>query len=262
MGVDRSQLTTDQLSQLEAYEAAQKQLQELQDIASMAHEAINLLDEQKKTGSKTVSDFGALLVDIRESLTLLNDKQAPQMPDYAKPVVEALSRLETALSALNVSPVVNVPAPKVSVAPTPIDLSGVEKALSIMPKAFDKAISLIPKVEIPKTDFQPLLDAWEGISEQLVSIENATRMKPLPGSMKISNLDGIVGELQANNVTYDYWQFDADDSAPNYIGFNEDVAASDNDGSWIVYKLTYSGSNVTSLKKKTGPWATRVAMFT
>lgn len=186
--LDKSKLTTDQLAQLEEYEATQKQLTQLEDIANMAHEAINLLDEQKKTGTKTVSDFGALLVDIRESLTLLNDKQAPVMPDYAKPVVEALSKLETALTAsTQVKPQVNVAAPNVNVAPTPIDLSGVEKALSAIPKAFKQAISLIPKVDIPKTDFQPLLDAWEGISEQLVSIENATRMKPLPGSIQINN---------------------------------------------------------------------------
>ena len=58
-----------------------------------------------------------------------------------------------------------------------------------------------------------------------------------------------------------YVQYDTDDSAPNYIGVNANADALDGDTDWTVYKFTYSGSNVTSIKRKTGSWTGRVALF-
>jgi len=170
-------------------------LRVINDIATMVQEVIGLMDTGKKTSAKTVSDLGTLLMDIRESLTTLTSKQDPETPDYAKPVVEAVSKLEKALTAslnaVDVKPVfkpnISVNAPQVAVNAPEVDLTGVEKILkSDLPKAFEKAIKLIPKVDIPVPDNQPLLDVWAGISEQLVSIENATRMKPQPGIIKTS----------------------------------------------------------------------------
>lgn len=261
MQPDKSKLTADQRTQLETYEQNQSQIQALEDIASMTHELVNILDDQKK--DPKVDHLGTLLVDIRESLNALTNKEAAETPDYAKPVVEAVSRLEKALSAsikaIDVKPQVSVTAPQVNV--PSVDLGGVEKILKDLPKAFETAINLLPKTEIPKPDYQPLLQAWEGISEQLLSIENATRLKPLPGSMKVTNLDDVTAQLQILNTQYDNFQFDADDVTPNYIGFNENVDASDDSVDWVIYKLTYSGTAVTSLKKKTGKWSNRTSLF-
>lgn len=190
-------LTEEQRDKLEAYQAQQKQLTVLQDIADMTQDMVMESDKSKKFTQKAVEDMGALLVDMRESLDALKDKKAPEAPDYAKPVVEAVAKLEKALAAIEVKPSVTVSTPDVRV--PAVDISPITKILKEeMPKAFEKAIGLMPKVEIPETDNSELLAAWEGISEQLVSIENATRMKPLPGSMTISNLDEVTSAIQTN----------------------------------------------------------------
>lgn len=181
--LDRSRLSTDQVAQLDTLRA-------LEDIASMFQEALNLFDKQEAKEGDSSKKYGALLVDIRDTLTSLNSKEAPELPDSAAPVVAALSKLESsftkAINAINVSPVVNVDAPQVNVSPTPIDLKGIEKILKTdIPDAFRAAIEAIPPPE--KDDYSPLLDAWAGISQQLLSLENATRMKPLPGSIKVTN---------------------------------------------------------------------------
>jgi hypothetical protein len=209
--LNRKTLTAEQLAQLEAYEATQQQLTTLSDIADMVQEITTQLDD-KQTDEK----MGALLVDIRESLKSLNDKEAPEPPDYAKPVVDSLGKLEKALTgalrAIDVKPNVNVAAPNVTT--PPIDTSKIESAVKDIPKAFEKAIKLINIPKVPKTDFKPLLTAWEGISEQLVSIENATRMKPQMGSIKVSNLGEVnlgasaaqttsVGDSTASNILID-----------------------------------------------------------
>jgi hypothetical protein len=260
--LDETKLTSEQRDKLEAYQQAETQIQTLEDIAKMVQEVLGVLDDRTK--DKSMDGLGELLVDIKESLASLNDKESPETPDYAKPVVEAVGKLEKALSTsikdIDVKPQVNLDAPQVNVAAPTVDLKGVEKVLKTdMPQAFEKAVKLIPRT--PETNFEPLLTAWEGISEQLVSIENATRMKPLPGSMTISNLNEVVSELQRAYVSYNYFQFDPNDSAPNYIGFNENVDADNNSADWSIFKLTYSGSDVTSIKRKSGSWTDRVAVF-
>lgn len=262
--IDTTKLTPEQRDKLDVWQQEEDQLTKLQDIALMLQEVINLLDSQKKDGGKSTQNMGALLMDMRDSLTTLKDKEMPQMPDTAKPVVEAVSKLQRALSAsiasINVNPNVKVDAPQVNVSPPSVDLKGVENILKTIPKAFQDAVKNIPQPE--KDDPQPLLDAWAGISEQLVSIENATRMKPIPGSMTISNLKTIEAELETANIKYNYFQYDPDDSIPGYIGKHINVNAIDGDPNWVIYKLQHSGSNVIYIKKKTGSWADRIALFT
>ena len=55
--------------------------------------------------------------------------------------------------------------------------------------------------------------------------------------------------------------FDADDSAPDYIGLNEDKDAVTTDTDWIVLKFTYSGSNVTKIERAVGAWDSRAGLF-
>lgn len=197
MQLDKSKLTPEQRDKLDNWQTGQDTLQVLQDIAAMTHEVVGLMDDEKRSGTKTVEGVSALLMDMRESLDSLKSKEAPALPNFAKPVVEALAKLEkslgASLAALDTRPNVSVSAPEVSVAPA--DMSGIEKAVAQIPKAFESAIKLIPKTEVPETDLNPLLEAWEGISEQLSSIEIGVRLKPQPGAMAISNLSEITSRL-------------------------------------------------------------------
>lgn len=198
--IDRTNMTTEQIAQLDSWQHAQDQLQTLKDIAAMMQEVVHLFDEYKTEDSTTDNKMGVLLVDIRDTLGTLNDKE---IPDTSAPIIKALDKLQTAfskaISSIDVKPNVNIDAPNVNVTPTPVDFSGIEKILQIdLPKAFNDAIKAIPAPERP--DYSPLLDAWAGISEQLLSIENATRMKPLPGSMKVTSLNGATETTLASVI--------------------------------------------------------------
>jgi hypothetical protein len=188
--IDPLKLTPEQRDQLDAYNAQQKQLTILQDIADMTQDMVMESDKEKKSTQKTVDDMGALLMDIRESLRSLDGKEDPEAPDYSKPIVEAVAKLEKALKAIEVKPSVTVSSPDVKV--PPVDLKEFNKLLRTeIPTAFEKAIKSIPKVDLPPVDNSELLAAWEGISDQLLSIETATRMKPvLPSAIKVTNVDG------------------------------------------------------------------------
>lgn len=61
-----------------------------------------------------------------------------------------------------------------------------------------------------------------------------------------------------------YWadiRFDADDSAPTYIGLHLTNGADTADTSWKVYKFTYSGSNATRIQLAYGSWDNRASLF-
>lgn len=190
---DPMKLTSEQRDKLDKWNQNKQMITHLSDVADMTQEMVSLLEKESKNGEKSTKEMGALLADMRNSLSELKDKEAPESPDTAKPVVDALNKLEKALTgsikAIDVKPNVKVDAPQVNVdTPTiSVDLKGVEKILkSDIPKAFQDSISKIPKPD--KFDSKPLLDAWKGISSQLESIETATRLKPQPGSTTISNL--------------------------------------------------------------------------
>lgn len=233
--VDRRKLSIEQVAQLEQYEASQKQLAELGEITKKLQSVITVLNATQQKGEKDTNNLGSLLMDIRESIDELTSKEDPETPDYAKPVVEAVSKLEKALTAsikaVDVKPQVNVAAPQVE---TKTDLSGVEKILKgDIPKAFEKAVKSLPKVEVPKTDFTPLLDKLEELSKQLADIDTGVRLKPVPGSMKVTNVDGgSIGKatdgygIQAisDDGTYKYYFFE--DSAGNWYILRKTLATS------------------------------------
>lgn len=184
--------TPEQLDRLESYKQAETQISELQGIAKKLQTVINELNNVQHKGEKNTGDMGSLLMDIRESIDELVSKEDPEQPDYAKPVVEAVNKLEKALSSsiskIDVKPEVKVDAPE-----TPkIDLKGVEKVLKTdIPKAFDKSIKSIPQTELPETDFSPLVDKLEELAEKLNSIDTGVRLKPQsPTTMKVTNPDG------------------------------------------------------------------------
>jgi len=71
-----------------------------------------------------------------------------------------------------------------------------------------------------------------------------------------------LNQLTSENLGAEYILFDPDDSQPTYIGINRDANASTSiSQDWVIYKLTYSGSNTTAILKKRGAWGDRVSLF-
>ena len=181
--IDESKLTPEQRDQLESYNNTKKQLRHLEDTADIAQEILMTLDSEKKRG----------------------EKEDPESPDISKPIVEVLNKLQESFDGFKVNPEVKVSVPDIKV-PEP-DLAEFKKIVKTeLPKAFEKAIKLIPKVEIPKTDHSDLLKAWEGISEQLVSIGSTINS----GSGKTTDAYGI--QAISDDGTYKYFFFENDDT--------------------------------------------------
>lgn len=199
----------DKLKKWEANRPENQQLQVLSDLAVITQESLNVLDAIEKSGQTNAKQYGALLTDIREKLSSLDGKEAPETPDYAKPVLDGIKQLEKALTAsikgIDVKPVVNVPkldAPAVNVTPPSIDLKGVEKILKTdLPKAFKEAIKLIPKDKEDKDytqKFDEMLD-W------LKSIDTASRKYPqAPTTVKVTNTDGTAIGSSTSKATAAY----------------------------------------------------------
>lgn len=223
--IDETKLTPEQRDKLEVYHQTQDQLKTLQDLADMTHELVNLAADTKENTGK-LEALGAVLTDAREQLVKLNAKEDPAPPEVAKPIIAAINKLETALKSIK-PPEVKVAAPNIP----PLDLTEFNRILRTeIPSAFQKAIKSIPKVEVSQPDNGPLLKAWEGISEQLVSIENATRMKPLPGSIRVSNLSDIASGSGSSEV--DYSVNDLEEAATSYYG------KSNASGAFLILKVT------------------------
>jgi len=172
----------------------------LEDIAAIVQEMSNVIDSQSKDGKAFSKDIGVILLDMRESLSQLKNRDDISVPDFAKPVVEALKTLESAFAKSidridmkpEFKPNIQVNPTKVDVSVPDVDMRGIEKVLKKdIPAAFDKAIKSMPKMEMPGNDLSPLLDVLTEVSGKLDSIDTATRMKPQgPSSVKISSITG------------------------------------------------------------------------
>ena len=230
------------LLELDKERPENQSLQVLQDIALILQDIVMTDDEKRKSSNKTIEEFGALLTDARESLQKIADKKDPESPDFAKPVVDVLSKVLTAINAKEYSPKIdvkvpdiNVPTPKVTVNVDAPDQEGIEKLLKTeLPKAFEEAISKIPKTEIPEYP-----DRWDEVMEWLQSIDTASRMKPVfPTQLKVSNLDGTnVGE--ANYAT----RLDDSTDPILYVG-KAPVGSSESAEVWQIAKLDTSSGLV------------------
>ena len=55
-------------------------------------------------------------------------------------------------------------------------------------------------------------------------------------------------------------RFDADDSAPTYIGLHVTNGAATTDPNWKILKFTYSGANTTRIQTAYGTWDGRTAL--
>lgn len=199
------------LEEVSKRKPANRQVQILEDMANMNQELINLLDDGNKDSKSFRGDLAPVLLDMRASLETLRGKEAPKPKDHAKPVVDRLDKLEKAIvKALpkDKPQEVKVNAPKVDISPPDVDLKGVEKLLKThIPKAFEKAISKIPEVQVPAVDFSEVIEVLHEMSIKLSEIDTATRMKPIaPSRVQVTNPDGsnIVDAGKLVTEKYDY----------------------------------------------------------
>lgn len=247
MAQDYSKLPEDLKAKLLKWEAnapANKQVQLLSDIADISQEMLSTLDDQKKGSDDATKQFGAILVDMREQLTSLNAKEAPETPDTSKPVIDAISKLEKALTAqkapvVNVpkadAPVVNVDAPRVTV-----DNKEISKILKTdLPKAFNEAIK---GIVIPENDDSATNQLLEELSTKLDSIDVGVRMKPqAPATVKVTNPDGSTIGGSA-----DYQSFNDTTTDANLVYLGKAVPGSDaTDAAWQIKRYNKSAGTMT-----------------
>ncbi len=211
MGIEYSKLDPQTRKLLEDVESRKPEVQSLAELKKVSQSLEGLsayLQRQNQTTEKTSGDIADVLLDVRDALDEFTSQEAPEQPDYAKPVVGAVEDLKTALTVaikgIEVSP--QVAAPNVKVDAPKIDLSGVEKAMKEIPKALEAAIKKIPKTEIPKTDFKPLTAKFDEMLAKLDEIDTGVRLKPQsPTTIKVTNPDGsTIGSTLTPGTDFDY----------------------------------------------------------
>ena len=256
MGVapDYSKLSPELQEKIKGWEAnnpANKQLVKLNDIASILQDVSNVIDYRGKKSDETLKQLGAVLSDAREQLVAINAKEAPEAPDTSKPVIEAISKLEKALTsavkAVDVKPVVNVPkidAPVVNVSPTDVtvDTKEIAKILKTdIPQAFDKAIK---SIVIPKNDTTEANQLLEQIAEQLSSIDTAVRMQPqAPTTISVTNPDGSsIGSL-SGSTAYESRNDTTTDTNLVYLGKALPGSAT-SDAAWQIKRYNKSAGHM------------------
>jgi hypothetical protein len=230
---------------------ATKQLLLFEDMADILQELLNTSDKRNKDDDKRSQHFGALLVDIRETLAKVEGKEAPEMPDFSKPIIAALKESQSHMlnafsKAMSQQPEVHVQAPDVTV--PELDTKEFEKLVKQLPDAFKQAIKLIPKVDVPETDFSPLVDKLETMSQQLESIDTASRLKPqFPNNMKVTNSDGsAVGGFGILPIKYDDQVMSNPDGNNNY----QTITYKQSGVTVATLALTYDAfSNVTRVQR-------------
>lgn len=213
-------------------------LEELKKATAKLDALLVYLQKQNQAAEKTSLDLADVLFDVKESLDEFSSQEAPEMPDFAKPVVGAVNDLKTALTAsikaIDIQP--QVAAPNVQVEAPKVDLSGVEKAVKSLSKTLEGTIKKIPKTEIPKTDFTPLLDKFEEMLAKLGEIDTGVRLKPqTPNVMKVTNVDGsAIGGSSTSGISAYTLVQDEETATYEYYGY---VKA---DGSWCIKRVTIS----------------------
>lgn len=239
MGVSYSKMdpkTLELLKKVEANSPAVKQLEETKRLSESMGKALELLQMQITKGEKSTGDLGELLFEIRDALDTISNQETPESPDYAGPVVSAVSKLEKALSAsikgIDTKPQVNVAAPNVQVDAPKIDLKGIEKVLkSDLPKAFNEAIANIP--EAPEKDYTEL---FKEMLARLEEIDTGVRLKQqTPNTVKVTNPDGSAIGSVSGATTYKV-KFDTSTTGIAYVG-KAAIGTSTGAASWKITKV-------------------------
>lgn len=200
--INKSKLTFQEQYQLETWQFIKEQSRTLEDATAILQDIASSIDKKESIEPSDFKNMGVLLLDIRESIDAIRNKDPEQSIDYTKPVLDICNKLEKAFrDAKNVQPNIKVDIPKIEVPDVAVDVDTTNIRDMIkrdLPKALEKAIKTIPKPEKP--DNTELLKLGNDISGQLESIENATRMKPQMGSVQVSNLDSIASFYLVSGV--------------------------------------------------------------
>jgi hypothetical protein len=81
------------------------------------------------------------------------------------------------------------------------------------------------------------------------------------GTYRKPNLDNFPPQV-VDSGFYGDIRFDADDTAPNYIGLHVTNGADTlNNSDWKILKFTYSSSATTRIQMAYGAWSNRVSLF-
>lgn len=226
------------LAKWEANKPANLSLRALEDIALMVQD-IGETVSQKGYG-EDLTQLGTVLLDIRETMQAIRDKEDPETLDVTTPLLKAFDKLEKAIKESvgkidvkpELKPNINVEAPNVTVAASKVDTSKIESILKKdLPQAFSEAIAAIPPVEIPEP-----VDRWDEVLESLENIDTGTRLKTqFPSTLKVTNPDGT-----AINDDIDY-ATRIDDSADPILYIGKAAVGSDEaDPVWQIAKLDTS----------------------
>lgn len=184
---DTTKLTAEQRDKLDLYNMSKSQ-----------GDALKALEQKMASFTPEMQMKISNLADLKQDLTPILDAlkalEAKEQPDTTSAIVDAVGKLEKALGAIDFkpsfTPEVKVDAPQVNVTTPKVNLTGVEKAVKDVSSAVKEAIAQIPTVDVPEADFTPLLEKLDAVLEQLADIDKGVRLKPAPGTMKVTNTDG------------------------------------------------------------------------
>jgi hypothetical protein len=249
------------LERVEANSPAERQIksvEKLSNITQLVVDGIGQLNSETLKDTQLVVDT---LNGLVQAVTAL-DKEPPEQEDFATPIVKAVEKLQAELNksikSIEVKPQFNpsisVESPDVNV--PAVDLKGVERVLrQDIPKAFKDAIAGIPKVDIPKTDLEPLEERMSEMIQWLESIDTASRIKPqAPSVLKVTNLDGTAVGTRSITERYDYG------TPPVYYVGEATVGTADAGLGWKINKFDLtSSSNAKGLLATDVSWSNRAA---
>lgn len=226
-----------------------KQLEAIEDIADIVQDIHSASIDSSELLESAFKQVGAILVDSRESLKQIADKQDPKQPDVVKPIVKAIEVMQASIAKelknIDVKPQIKLPelpTPSVTVQPTDvvIDLSRLEKALKTLEKAVVGQIKAIP--EVKPTNINPITELQKESNEWLESIDHAVRLKPtFPNTMAIGNMPNTfpLPNDQMTALTPQTYKLLLDDtSTPNvtYVG-KATIGSAPTSSAWQIQKI-------------------------
>jgi len=194
--------------------------------------AVEKLNETASDKSDESEYYDQMCQDLRNvQKAIVDANKAVLTNDKTKDVISSLKNLEKAVKSLKLTPTIQV-------APTPVDLKGIEKAIAEIPSKI-----VIPETVIPEQDNSAVLSAINQTTEAIRNI--IFPVTEFPTTVKVTNPDGSnIGESSFTE-RYDY-----DETNIIYVG-SADVGTATSSKGWIITKYDLSDSNNASGKVAT-----------
>ena len=192
--------------------------------------SIEDLKEQSADKSEEENYYEQICADLQAVRQAVVDaNKAVLTNDKTQDVISSVRNLEKAVKGLKLAPSINV-------APTPVDLSGIEKAISEIPSKIN-----IPQTIIPEQDNTDLMTA---INQTTDAIKNIIfPVAEFPTTVKVVNPDG--SDLGYNNSVTE--RYDYSSSTTIYVG-SADVGTSESSTGWRITKYDLISSSDASGK--------------